>query len=73
MRNIGKNIKRELDDALMTQKELSDDTGISESTITRYINGEIMPALVNINNISCALDCTPNLIIGYRYNFVHRY
>lgn len=57
MRDFGRNLADILEEYRMTQKELSEDTGISESTITRYIRGECMPSLKNIINIMIALEC----------------
>lgn len=56
MREFGENLKAELDDAWMSQKELSEYTGISEATISYYIHGERMPSLKNVINIANALD-----------------
>ena len=56
MREFGENLKAELKDACMSQKELSEWTGISESTISKYIHGELMPGIKNLVNIAVALD-----------------
>ena len=63
MRVIGRNLKDVLDDALMTQRELSDETGINESTISRYIRGESMPSLKNIMNIAYVMECDLNELV----------
>ena len=73
MRIIGKNIKYELEDAWMTQKELAEATGISRSTISKYINAEVMPSLVNINNIANVLDCSIDKLIGHNREMIERY
>lgn len=65
MQIIGNNIKSELEDSWMTQKELAEATGVSESTISRYIKAEMMPSLVNITNIAVALCCTVDDIISF--------
>jgi len=57
LHDFGRNLKALLTDARMSQKELSKLTGISESTISRYIAGEMMPTLKSIANIMEALDC----------------
>ena len=65
---IGDAIKDWLEDSWMTQKELAYETGIAESTISRYIHGDIMPSLKNLVNIAVALDCDFNdLIRVYDY------
>ena len=57
MQEIGDNIAYELRECGITQQELADDIGVSKSTISRYIKGEIMPSLKNIINMSFSLDC----------------
>ena len=41
-----------------TQKELSELTGISERTLTRYICGKSIPSLLHIDKIARALNCS---------------
>lgn len=41
----------------MTQTELSEATGISRQTISRYVNGSAMPSLSNLISIAIALNC----------------
>lgn len=57
MQEIGDNIAYELRECGITQQELADEIGVSKSTISRYIKGEIMPSLKNIINMSFFLDC----------------
>ena len=57
MKRIGENLQYLLEDSWMTQKELAEDTGISESTISRYIRGEVMPTAKNLANIVRSLGC----------------
>lgn len=57
MRRFGSNLKKLLDYCNMSQKELSLDTDITESTISCYIRGERMPSLKNIINIMYAIEC----------------
>ena len=58
LHDFGRNLKDLLDEACMCQIELSELTGISESTISRYIAGNAMPSLLNIIKIMRALECT---------------
>lgn len=51
------NLKSALDDARMTQAELAKETGLSESTISRYLAAERLPNLRAIVNICNVLDC----------------
>ena len=63
LHDFGRNLKDLLDDSFMSQKELAEETGISEPTISRYIAGEGMPTLKNIVSIMIALDCEFNELI----------
>lgn len=54
-----------LQDARMTQRELADETGLSEGTISAYINGRKMPGIRAIVNIGYALDCDLNDLIDF--------
>ena len=57
LHDFGRNLKSLLNDSCMCQRELSDMTGIPESTISRYISGDLMPSLKNIVRIMQALGC----------------
>lgn len=58
MSNFGSNLKIMLKDYGMTQTELAKDTGLSETTISRYIAGQMMPSAASLFNIAYALDCS---------------
>lgn len=48
------NLKSLLDETGMTQQELANKTGLSKATISKYLNGQVMPsvaALVNIYHV----------------------
>lgn len=53
---FGDNLRYLLDDYHMTQKDLAEMTGLSEGTISKYINKTQMPTVRAIINISYALD-----------------
>ncbi len=57
MRDIGGNIESVLEENNMSQQDLARETGISKSTISRYINGNAMPTLKNLVNIAYVLAC----------------
>lgn len=57
MQKIGSNLKNMLKECIMTQKELAKYSGIDKSTISRYVNGELMPSVKNLINICDVLDC----------------
>lgn len=56
-RHFASNLKEMLDYNNTSQKELSEDTGISEATISYYMRGERIPSLKNVLNIAYALEC----------------
>lgn len=56
-KGIGSNIKSALDEYGISQTELSELTGISKSTISKYVYGDIIPTLKNLINIAYALEC----------------
>ena len=58
LRDFGRNLKDLLRDSCMGQRELSEITGINESTICRYIAGSTMPSLANVVRIMLALECS---------------
>ena len=63
LHDFGRNLKDLLDDSFMSQRELAEETGINESTISRYIAGECMPSLKNIVSIMIALECEFNELV----------
>ena len=40
-----------------SQREVADMTGIMQSTISKYMNGKMMPSVKNIVNLAYALNC----------------
>ena len=42
----------------MAQNELSERTGISEVTISKYMNGKATPSFYNVDKIAKALNCS---------------
>ena len=40
-----------------SQREIADMTGIMQSTISKYMNGKMMPSVKNIVNLAYALNC----------------
>lgn len=54
---FGDNLASMLNDAHISQRELADETGLSEATISYYISKRKMPGIKSIINISHALNC----------------
>ncbi len=62
---FGNNLASILEEERISQKELSRLTGLSESTISRYINKLQMPNMRAIINISYALDWSFEDMLNY--------
>ena len=62
---FGDNLRDMLSDANMTQRELADDTGLAEATISHYLNKRRMPTVRAIINIAYSLDCDINDLIDF--------
>ena len=62
---FGDNLASLLDDSRMTQRELADETGLSDSTISRYLNKQMAPSFKAIINISYALDVSIDELIDF--------
>ncbi len=56
------NLKEILEDRCMTQRKLSDKTGISEITISRYVNGKRTPNVREAMLIARALNVSVDTI-----------
>ena len=63
---VGERIRRIMDKRGITQEDLSESTGISQTMISRYILGKNIPGLHAADKISRALRCTVNDLL-YRY------
>lgn len=51
----------------MNQRMLSDETGISATTLSHYMNGRNLPDLRNVMRICRALDCSVEELTEYDY------
>ena len=65
MNIFGDNLVDLLKDANMSQRDLADEAGLSESAISDYMHKRKMPGLRAIINISYALDCDLNDLIDF--------
>ena len=59
------NLLRMMDEDRITQKELADDSGLSEASISYYVNGTKMPGVRAIVNLAYALDCSTDDLIDF--------
>lgn len=62
---FGDNLVEMLEYANMSQRDLADEAGLSESTISNYINKRKIPSLRAIINIAYALDCDLTDLIDF--------
>lgn len=54
-----------LNEANMTQRDLADETGLSEAAISQYIHKRKIPGVRAIINISYALNCDMSDLIDF--------
>lgn len=59
------NLTRLMIEARMNQVQLSDASGISQATISKYLNGLQMPTAPSIVNLSYALGCSTDELIDF--------
>jgi len=59
------NLASIMDSYRMTQKELSDETGLSTSSISHYLNKQRIPNIKAIINISYALNCSLDDLLDF--------
>lgn len=62
---FGDNLDEMLKEKNISQRELAQATGISNSTLNRYINKQQMPGVKAIVNIAYALDCDFNELLDF--------
>lgn len=62
---FGDNLASMLEDSKMTQKELAEESGVSEASISKYMNKQIAPSIFTIINLSYALDCDISELVDF--------
>lgn len=68
MEDFAQNLRLQLRLRGMTQKDLADETWLSTSLISYYVNAERMPTFKNLVNISLVLGCRlEDLIVTDQY------
>lgn len=55
---FGDNLQEMLLEANMTQRELAEDTGLTEAAVSHYINKRRMPTVRALVNIAYSLGCS---------------
>lgn len=64
MKSTGERIKTLLKEKKMTQKQLAELSGVTESALSHYIKGDRIPSGVESVNVAYALSTTVNHISG---------
>ena len=64
MKSTGERIKVLLKEKKMTQKQLAELSGVTESALSHYIKGDRIPSGVASVNVAYALNTTVNYILG---------
>lgn len=64
MKSTGERIKALLNEKKMTQRQLAELSGVTESALSHYIKGDRIPSGVASVNIAYALSTTINYILG---------
>lgn len=62
--NTGKVILEQLKKLSMSQKELAEATGLTESAVSRYVKGERVPRGINLMKIANALSITVDQLLA---------
>lgn len=62
---FGDNLAEMLKDARMTQQELADAAGISESIVSDYINKRRGPCIKSLINISLVMSCSLDELMDF--------
>lgn len=65
IRIFGENLACILDEYRMTQRDLADAAGLSESSISKYINKQIAPSIFAVINIADALGMTVDELVDF--------
>ena len=62
---FGDNLIDIMDEKGYTQEQLANATGLTQSTISKYINKKQMPSIKAVVNLAYALDCTTDELIEF--------
>ena len=62
---FGDNLAEIMAEKGYTQRDLADEAGISETSVSRYVSKERMPTIKAIINMAYVLDCDLNDFIDF--------
>lgn len=65
MNIFGDNLIDIMNEQDYNQEQLADATGLTQATISKYINKKQMPSIKAIINLAYALDCTTDELIEF--------
>lgn len=63
--DFGRNLASLMFEAGLTQNDLAEMTGVTQSDISRYISGDQIPNAITIVNLSYALSCDYDDLIDF--------
>ena len=67
-KEIGRNIRKFIVYRGLRQQDVSEQAGITQAMLSRYINGTSMPGLDKVHAIASVLDCRVVDILGESYD-----
>ena len=62
---FGRRFRAKLNRAMISQKELQEITGISQSTISRFVAGRSLPNAYQIGRLAAALKCSVAELVDF--------
>ena len=65
LRQFSRRLREEMEGCRMTQKDLADETGLSESTISHYLNAQRLPSIKSIINICFVLGIDVDTLTNF--------
>ena len=63
--SVGSRLHRMIDNRCITQEQLSKISGVSGSSISKYINGRFLPNTYLLYLLCKALGCTASELLGF--------
>lgn len=64
MNSLGSRLRESIREMGITQKELSEVTGLTQAAISRYVNGNRQPGAQNIGILADALGVSADYLLG---------
>ena len=66
MQEFADSLNRAMEARNMSQRELAQKVGVSQGTVNAWLKGTKVPSLIAAVNVSKALDCSLNALLGVR-------